>query len=188
MTKDEKKKDPQDDAQSSDSSLDAKVLEAELEALKIENEALRKQVEEGSPQALKDMAARAQADLQNAKERLHREAQDLRKFAIQSMLEKLLPVVDNFQRAFTHLPEELRDHDWVKGVQAVEQDFVRILAESGLAKIDAVGQAIDPVKHEVLQAGPGEKDTVIEVFEEGYVLNDKVLRPAKVKAGDGSDS
>ena len=136
---------------------------------------------------LKDLAARSQADLQNAKERLEREARDMRTFAVESIIQKLLPTIDNFQRGFQHLPEELSEHDWVKGMQAVEQDFMRLLAESGLKRIESLGQAVDPSKHEVLQAGPGEEGVISEVFEEGYELNGKVIRIARVKVGDGSE-
>jgi len=135
---------------------------------------------------IKDIAGRAQADLQNAKDRLERDAEELRKFAGASMLIDLLPVIDNLQRAFAHLPEDLKDHEWVKGIEAVEQNLMTKLSEAGLKKIESVGQPVDPEKHEVLQVGPGEKDQIIEVFEDGYELHEKVLRPAKVKVGDGS--
>ena len=135
---------------------------------------------------LKDLAARSQADLQNAKDRLEREARDMRTFAVESIIQKLLPTIDNFQRGFQHLPQELAGHDWVKGMQAVEQDFMRLLGESGLQPIESLGQQVDPTKHEVLQAGPGEEGIISEVFEEGYELNGKVIRIARVKVGDGS--
>ncbi len=135
---------------------------------------------------IKEIAARSQADLQNAKDRLEREGQELRKFAVVGMLNELIPTVDNFQRAFQHLPEELKDHDWVKGIEVMEQELLHKLNEAGLKKIEVLGQPVDPQKHEVLQMGPGEKDIVTEVFEEGYECNGKILRPAKVMVGDGS--
>ena len=115
-----------------------------------------------------------------------REGQELRKFAVAGMLSELIPTVDNFQRAFQHLPEELKDHDWVKGIEAMEQDLLHKLSEAGLKKIEALGQPVDPQKHEVLQVGHGKKDIVTEVFEGGYECNGKILRPAKVKVGDGT--
>jgi len=135
---------------------------------------------------LKDLAARAQADLQNAKVRMDKEAQEMRTYAVESMLRRLLPTVDNFQRAFAHLPEDLSDHDWVKGLQAVELAFITELSDVGLQQIESLGQPVNAEQHEVLQAGPGEKDVITEVFEEGYLLHDKILRPAKVKVGDGT--
>mgnify|MGYP001183056300 CR=1 FL=1 len=135
---------------------------------------------------LKELAARAQADLQNAKGRMEKEAQQIRSYAVEGMLLRLLPTVDNFQRAFSHLPEDLKDHDWVNGLQVMEQAFIKELGEVGLTQIESLGQQVDPELHEVLQAGPGEKDIITEVFEEGYLLHDKVLKPAKVVVGDGS--
>ena len=133
----------------------------------------------------KDLAARSQAELQNAKDRMQRESEETRAFASAGVVQQLLPVLDNFQRAFAHLPEGLKDHEWVKGVQAMELDLFRKLTDAGLQKIECIGQTVDTARHEVLQAGPGKKDTVIEVFEDGYEFNGRVLRPAKVKVGSG---
>lgn len=185
----------QDDSQTGDDNavsnddLQLKTLQAENESLQQEVEQLSKQLlekQEQAPEALKELAARAQADLQNAKDRLEREAANSRIFAQERLITELLPCVDNFQRAFAHLPDDIAGHDWVKGVQAVETDLMSRLATAGLAKIDAVGKSVDPQVHEVLQAGPGETDVVLEIYEDGYTLHDKVLRPAKVKVGDGS--
>lgn len=134
---------------------------------------------------LKDLAARAQADLQNAKGRMEREAADLRMYAVESMIMKLLPTIDNLQRAFTHLPEDLASHEWVKGVLAVEQQLMNELSAVGLTRMESVGMPVDPNRHEVLQTAQGDKDVVVEVLEEGYLLHEKVLRPAKVIAGEG---
>lgn len=131
----------------------------------------------------RDLAARAQADLQNAKERLKREREEIGAFAGEQFIRSLLPTLDHFQRAFSHLPEDLRGHEWVKGVTAIEQDLFKRAQEAGLAKIDALGKPLDPALHEVLMTAPGPADTVVEVLEEGYLLGGKVLRPAKVKVG-----
>lgn len=134
----------------------------------------------------RDLAARSQADLQNAKARVEREADDLRKYASESLVRKILPTLDNFQRAFQHIPEDLKDHEWVKGVSAIEADLMKQMADVGLKRMQSLNQPVDANKHDPLMVGPGPADTVIEVLEEGYELNGKVLRPAKVKVGDGS--
>ncbi|UPA22204.1 nucleotide exchange factor GrpE [Candidatus Peribacteria bacterium] len=134
----------------------------------------------------RDLAGRAQADLQNAKARVEREADDLRKFASESLVRRILPTLDNFQRAFQHIPEDLKDHEWVKGVSAIEADLMKQMADVGLKRMQSLHQPVDANKHDPLMVGPGAADTVIEVLEEGYELNGKVLRPAKVKVGDGS--
>lgn len=140
---------------------------------------------EAQVKKLTDIAGRAQADLQNAKIRLEKNAEELRTFAAEGVLLRLLPVIDNFQRAFQHLPDELKAHEWVKGVAAVEQELLRQVDELGLKRMDVLGMPVDPSKHEVLMQGSGEQGKVTEVFQDGYELHGRVLRPAKVKAGNG---
>ncbi len=134
----------------------------------------------------KDVAGRAQADLQNAKSRLERDASDMRKFAAEQMIRRLLPTLDNFQRAFQHVPDALQKDEWVRGVTAIEQDLLKQLTEAGLKRMQSLGEVADPARHEILILGPGEEGKVTEVLEEGYELHGKVVRPAKVKVGDGS--
>ena len=155
--------------------------QAEIALLQAQCEALQAEVARW-----KDTAARAQADVQNAKMRVEKEASDMRSFASEQMLRRLLPALDNFQRAFQHVPEALREEEWVKGVAAIEQDLMRQVTDVGLKRMQSRGQHVDPHRHEILLTGPGSLDTVVDVLEEGYELHGKVLRPAKVKVGDGS--
>lgn len=150
----------------------------DLAKLRAEADALRKEADR-----LKEIAGRAQADLQNAKDRLERERQEVSKFALAGAVTRMLPTLDNLRRAFTHLPEELRKHEWVKGIVSIESELMRMLSDLGLKRMESLGKSVDPHVHEVLQTGPGEAGKVIEVFEEGYEFNGKVLRPAKVKIG-----
>jgi molecular chaperone GrpE len=150
----------------------------ELIKLRAEADALKKEADR-----LKEIAGRAQADLLNAKDRLERDRQEVSKFALAGAVTRLLPTLDNLQRAFLHLPEDLKNHEWVKGIVAIEGELMRLLGDLGLRKIEALGQPLDPARHEVLQTGPGEAGKVIEVFEEGYELNGRVLRPVKVRVG-----
>lgn len=159
----------QDDNDASDAADESAELQAALQEL----------------ETMKDMAARAQADLQNAKDRMERNIGDMRKFAIEGLLLKLLPVIDHFSRAKNHLPDELKNDEWVKGVLPIEQELLKIVSEMGLEKMAPLGQKVDPLKHEILQSAPGEEGIVLEVFEDGYELLGKVLRPAKVKVGNG---
>lgn len=158
-----------------DDKTELEQIRAELESLKVDMAQYR------------DLAARAQADLQNAKARVEREAEELRKFASESLVRKILPTLDNFQRAFQHVPAELEDNEWVKGVSAIEGELMRQMQEVGLKRMQSLNQPVDANRHETLMVGPGPIDTVIEVLEEGYELNGKVLRPAKVKVGDGTE-
>ena len=162
---------------------DQKVVELEKKILEL-TEQLKKSQE---------VASRAQAELQNAKIRLEREAGDMRKYASEAVLMRLLPTIDNLQRALKHLPKDLEEKkgvypelvEWVKGMIAVEQDFLKQVGEMGLKRFESLGQIIDAAKHEVLMEAVGESGTVVEVLEDGYELHSKVIRVAKVKAGSG---
>lgn len=158
-----------------DQSGDLDVLRAQIVALEAEVKKFR------------DLAARAQAELQNAKARSEKEAADMRMFASESLIRRLLPTLDNFQRAFAHMPDELKTHEWVKGLYAVEQELLKQLEAVGLQRMQSMGAAVDPQYHEVLMTGesedPSQVGTVIAVFEEGYLLGPRVLRVAKVEQG-----
>jgi molecular chaperone GrpE len=156
----------------------------ELAKLRQKIEELERQLAE--MQKFKDLAARAQADLQNAKARVERESMDLRKYASEGVFLKLLPTIDNFNRAFKHLPEDLKSHEWVKGITAIEQDLMKTLGEMGLKKFDSIGAKADPACEEIVTMGPGEEGIVTEMLEDGWTLHNKVIRPAKVKVGDGT--
>lgn len=131
----------------------------------------------------KDLAARAQADVQNMRARLEREGQEHRKHALQEALRHFLPVVDFFQRAQKALPDHLKDHEWVKGFSSAMLAQEQFLASWGVKRMDVCGKPLDPEKCEVLATGKGKNNIVLEVFEDGYMLHDRILRPAKVKVG-----
>ncbi len=153
---------------------------AKIAALEAEVTALKDQVAR-----LTDLAARAQADLQNAKTRMQKDGDEVRKYATEVVIKRLLPVIDNFQRGFGHLPKELAGNDWVKGITAIEMSLMKELSDMGLKRMESKGQQVDTARHEVITMGPGKEGEIVEVFEEGYELNGKVIRPAKVKVGGG---
>ncbi len=127
---------------------------------------------------------RACADLENYRKQVEKDQQDSAKFASERFLITILPVLDNFKRAANHLPTELKKDEWVKGVTGIEKQFEQTLESLGLKKIEAkVGDACDANKHEAIATGEGESGKIIEVVEEGYELNEKVLRAAKVRVG-----
>lgn len=143
-------------------------------------------VEEGQAEELKNQLARAMADLQNYKRRTEEEKAGFVKFANASLLKELLPIIDNLDRSITHLPEDLKESEWTKGMLHIQHDLLKTLERLGIKKVKTVGEKLNPKLHEGLMTGPGEKDLVVEEFEAGYTLNDEVLKPAKVKVGDGS--
>lgn len=129
---------------------------------------------------LKDLAARAQADLQNYKARAEREAEELRKFASAPLLKKLLPVRDDLARAAAHAKD-------AEGFRRILQKLDGILESVGLRQIPALGEHVDPAQHEIIAVGKGARDVIVSVQEEGYALHGNILRPAKVLVGNGEE-
>jgi len=131
-----------------------------------------------------NIAQRAAADLQNYKRQVAEERKNLMAMSKISVLNDILPVIDNLNRAIQHLPQDLVENEWVKGIQNIHLQFEGILTKTGLSEINCTG-AVNPHQHEIVTAIPGEKDQIIEVTEKGYLLGDKVIRPAKVVVGNG---
>lgn len=135
---------------------------------------------------LTEAAKHALADLQNYRRRVEEERAQFAQFATVSLLLELLPLLDNFNRAFFHVPEEISKTEWFKGALQIEQQLVGLVRKHGVIEMPSqVGQPLDPNKAEAVAAGPGEQDMVLEEYEKGYLLGEKIIRPAKVKVGRG---
>jgi molecular chaperone GrpE len=127
---------------------------------------------------------RAKADLENYRKQVERDKSEFAKFASENLITQLLPILNNFQRAKTHLPEGLQDDEWAKGIMGVEKQFEQVLESAGLQKIEInIGESCDTTLHEAIATGEGKSGEILEVIEAGYELNGKVLRAAKVKVG-----
>ena len=156
-----------------------------ITALTQENEALKTELEEAkkkTEETLK-MCQNALADLQNFRRRSEEEKAAFIEFANANFIKTvILPFQDNMYRALTHEP---KDAEWIKGVQQTYQLFETALANAGLKPLPSIGQKMDPRMHEVLMTGPGEKDVIIQEIEKGYLLGEKIIKPAKVIVGNG---
>lgn len=124
---------------------------------------------------------RAHADMDNARKRMQREADEARKTAAQSLLKDVLPVVDNLDRAVEHAGNA--SGPLIEGVKMVVRQFLQILEKHGAKPVDAKGQAFDPHVHEAMssivtaEVPPGH---VAQVFQRGWTLHDRLVRPALV--------
>ncbi|MBZ0290066.1 MAG: nucleotide exchange factor GrpE [Anaerolineae bacterium] len=127
---------------------------------------------------------RERADFSNYKRRVEREMKDIHSSATNHTLTALLPVIDDFERALSSLPEDLRGNAWIDGVLAIQRKFQKVLDDFGLVVIDPVGQPFDPSRHEAIAT-----DTAADVptghvtvtLQKGYLSGDRVLRPALVR-------
>ena len=126
---------------------------------------------------------RERADAVNLRRRHEEEIAKLRSSVKASVVADLLPVIDNFERALKHVPKELTDNDYVKGVQGVVRQFEKTLSDIGVERIKTVGEPFDPHVHEAVSAeeGEGGPEIVSEELQAGYKLGDEIIRHAMVK-------
>jgi len=135
--------------------------------------------------SLKDQYLRKHADFENFRRRMNKEKQDSIKYGNQELLKDLVEVIDNFERAIKSTNESQDIDSFREGIAMIEQQFTNMLKTKwGLEKIEAVGQEFDANMHEALMMEDSEEHevtTVLEDFQTGYKLRDRIIRPTKVK-------
>lgn len=140
-----------------------------------EAEAQRKRADE-----MTDMAKRLQAEFDNYRKRTLDNGRKAREDATAEVIKKLVSVLDVVGQALTMITDE----NIASGVRMIESSMVKLLGEYGVTEIEALGKEFDPKVHEAIMQTPAEsdeqKDTVKEVFQKGYVMGDRVIRPARV--------
>lgn len=145
----------------------------ELTALKKENDALR------------EAHLRVQAEFQNYKRRTEKEKSEIYKYANEKIVVELLAVMDNLDRALDSISHNAEDHQNVlNGVEMIKKSFEDLLEKEGVQVIEAVDQPFDPNLHHAVMTEEKDgcdSDVVIEEFQKGYKLGEKVVRPSMVK-------
>ena len=130
-----------------------------------------------------DVARRSQAEFENAKKRLEREQTETAKYVVGSFAKELFAPIDNLERALAASEKSKDFQALFDGLKLTHQAMLTSLANSGLRPIDAQGKPFDPSEHEALMMSSDAKladNVVSQVFEKGWKLHDRVLRPAKV--------
>jgi molecular chaperone GrpE len=164
---------------------DDEEVESELEALRAELQQVQAQAAE-----YLDGWQRARAEFANYKKRVEAERQELKRTSTEALLLKLLPVVDDFERAFQVLPEDSKDAAWVDGFTMILRKLQAVLESQDVTPIEAAGQPFDPLWHEaVMQEETDEHPDgyVTEEMQRGYRLGDRVLRPSMVKVASNAN-
>ncbi len=137
--------------------------------------------------ALMDKLQRLQAEFLNYKKRTEQEKTEFALFANKNLFTGMLPVLDTLQNAFKNVPEELKSNPWIQGVEQFYKQFGSFLQNKEVSPITIIpGETLfDPELHEALSSEQieGKEGIILEVFQEGYMLKDKVLRTAIVKVG-----
>jgi molecular chaperone GrpE len=167
-----------DDLLSPDS--DALPLEPEEEIQRL-REALQAKAQEAEEH--RERYLRGAAEFDNARKRAAREREDYTRYANESLLRELLPVLDNFSRALQAARSEPGAAAVTAGVELTQRELLRVLEKFGVTPFDSVGQPFDPERHEAIARVPAvgqPEGTVVNETARGYMLNGRVLRPAMV--------
>jgi molecular chaperone GrpE len=126
---------------------------------------------------------RLAAEMENMKKRQEREVAEVRQFANENLLKELLPVLDNLERALGHGRQSEAPEALMEGLDLVSQDFLKVLSRFGVQPIDSVGDRFDPAFHHAVmeeEAPEMEDQTVLKELQKGYLLKNRLLRPAMV--------
>jgi len=135
-----------------------------------------------------DQWKRAEADLQNYRKRVEKERNELLKFGTAGLIKALLPTLDDLERALQTLPEACHRLTWAEGMFLIERKLHLALEQEGLKEIEALGKPFDPSVHEALaqeETAAFPEGHVSAVLQKGYMLHDRVLRPAMVQVAKG---
>ena len=147
-------------------------------------------VEEGSSEEnpellqLKDKYLRTLAEYENFRKRSEKEKAQMFELGAKSIIEALLPVVDNFERALSHVQEEEKDSPFVKGVEGIYKQIQKMFADCNIQEIEALGKKFDPALHNAVmteEEGDAEEDTITQDLQKGYTYRGNVVRHSMVK-------
>ena len=164
-----------DDGESEEGGTDEGGVEEALAALRGDLEAARQDV------------LYARAETQNVRRRLEKDVQDARTYAATGFARDILSVADNLARALEHVPEALREDEkasrFIAGIEATQREIDKVFAQHGVTRIAAMGLPLDPNQHQAMMEVPtdeAEPGTVVQEMQAGYMLRDRLLRPAMV--------
>ncbi|MFW5768576.1 MAG: nucleotide exchange factor GrpE [Spirochaetota bacterium] len=186
-----------------DTHIDNEIQEETAEAVIEETDVRGKVVDEGNERgekeeltrrineleeensSLKDQYLRKQADFENFRKRMLRDKEDAIKYANTSLLSDIITIIDDFERAIKAGADAQDVESFRTGIELIEKQFVGMLERKyGLTRFDSEGEEFDPDKHEAITTEPStehQEQVVLEDYQKGYMLHDRVLRHAKVK-------
>lgn len=169
---------------------ESKVNEIPVEKLYEKIEELQKKLDlsENSDKKAQDQYIRAHAEMENIRRRSERDVSNARKFALERFSKDLLPVIDSMEKAL-EVQSESEDMGAMKeGISMTMKIFLDTISKFGLQQIATIGEAFDPNIHEAMAMQPSNEvaeNYIIEVFQNGYELNGRVIRPARVIVSKG---
>ena len=178
------KKDHKDLTETIDEELHL-LMEEERKEKEKEIDELKKKLEEKEREVQEhhDRLLRLAADFENYKKRAAKEKEEWTKFANEDLIRAILPFIDNLERAVNHAQKLSDTGVLIEGVRLTLQQLLQTLNKFGLSTFESVGNPFDPTVHEamlVVETDQHEPNQVVEEFQKGYLLNDRLLRPATV--------
>jgi len=138
-----------------------------------------------------DKLLRLGAEFENARKRMHKEKEEIIRFANHELITEILPIIDDFDRLLEGLANKQIDENILEGIKMIQKRLYDVLNKNGLTRMKVVGEKFDPTKHEALmtiETDEHPEDTIVEEIRSGYFLYDKVLRPAVVKVAKKKDN
>ncbi|HLG91068.1 MAG TPA: nucleotide exchange factor GrpE [Candidatus Saccharimonadales bacterium] len=157
---------------------------------RVKSQGLRAKELERKISELTEALQRERADSVNLRRRVEEERLQLGTFYKSTVIRKLLPAIDNLERALMHIPKDLKNHDYVKGVRGVVKQFEQCFKQLGVERIKTISQQFDPRYHEAISVedpstSSGQAHNLVEVvceeLQPGYKLGDEIIRHATVK-------
>jgi molecular chaperone GrpE len=145
---------------------------------------LKKQLEEAKVKCEEYLNGwkRERADFINYKKDEMERIGQLAKYANEEIILKIIPILDNIHLAESHIPEELKKHQWSKGFQNIKNQLSDFLSKEGIEPIKTIGEKFDPNTMEAVEEVEGkDKGIVVEEVQRGYTMYGKIIRPARVK-------
>lgn len=126
---------------------------------------------------------RTAADFDNFKKRKEAEGPEMMQFAKEVTVAKLMPSLQNLEQVLKYAPTDEKYKDWLTGLRATILQLEKDMEDLGVKKIKAIGEEFDPEKHEAVEEVDGEEGKIINEIQPGFMLNNKVIIPAKVSVG-----
>lgn len=179
MSKAPKQNDQQEPEEIDNAFEDQEEYEAEVEQVNDDVTELEQQIGE-----LTAALQRERADALNLRRRHDDQVASLKSVMKAGIVRDFLPVMDNLERALKTVPQELKDNDYIKGIQGVVRQFEKTLSDIGVVRIKTVGEPFDPSIHEAVsmdESSEGTKEVVSEELQAGYRLGNEVIRHAMVR-------
>jgi molecular chaperone GrpE len=171
-----------DSKESADNTNEETVEKSEEETTEDKLKAAEKQAAENWDKYLRQLA-----EFENFRKRSNAEKAGMYNNGVRDTVEKLLPVIDNFERAFAAVPEDERESGVFKGIEMIQKQLFEVMASLGVEEIPAQGEPFDPNVHAAVMHIEDEgcdDNVIVEVFQKGYKLGDKVIRPSMVKVAN----